>query len=140
ETNSPPVLPIISPCVIYFRRSDLILPRTICLNRLASRSIFRTTAVWPSPLDLRPLRTIAPKVAADRPEAQHFAARTQRSTEPKNKRSLGDSPGNEGSRWVEDGSECVCPVIGARDPGSPTANCIPRPRSRPRPMHARFHY
>src|SRR4029077_6200898 len=32
-------------------RSDLILPRTICLNRLASRSIFRTTAVWPSPRD-----------------------------------------------------------------------------------------
>src|SRR5690348_228876 len=52
ETNSPPVLPIISPCVMYFRRSDLILPRTICLNRLASRSIFRTTVVWPSALGL----------------------------------------------------------------------------------------
>ena len=36
--------------VMYFRRLVLILPRTICLNRLASRSIFRTTAVVPSPL------------------------------------------------------------------------------------------
>src|SRR5262249_49856112 len=52
DTYSPPDLPIISPCVMYFRRSVLILPRTICLNRLASRSILRTTAVRPSPLGL----------------------------------------------------------------------------------------
>ncbi len=35
---------------MYFRKSVLILPRTICLNRFASRSIFRTTVVEPSPL------------------------------------------------------------------------------------------
>src|SRR6516225_7234895 len=34
---------------MYLRRSDLILPRTICLNRLASRSILRTTASKPPP-------------------------------------------------------------------------------------------
>src|SRR5262245_12921200 len=32
---------------MYLRRSALILPRTICLNRLASLSIFRTTALIP---------------------------------------------------------------------------------------------
>src|SRR5277367_5712427 len=47
ETSSPPVLPIISPWVMYLRRSVLIFPRTICLNRFASRSILRTTAVRP---------------------------------------------------------------------------------------------
>src|SRR5262245_31775302 len=35
---------------MYLRRSDLIFPRTICLNRLASRSIFRTTVPLPPPL------------------------------------------------------------------------------------------
>src|SRR5271166_3100312 len=35
---------------MYLRTSDLIFPRTICLNRLESRSIFRTTAPQPPPL------------------------------------------------------------------------------------------
>jgi hypothetical protein len=51
---------------------------------------------------------IAPKLNAACPEAQHFAIRTQRSTEPKIKRSIrGKAPGNDGSREIEDDSECA---------------------------------
>src|SRR4051812_42653486 len=41
-TRSFPLRPIISPWVTYFRRFSRIFPRTICLNRDASRSIFIT--------------------------------------------------------------------------------------------------
>src|SRR6476620_5402007 len=44
ETRSFPLRPIISPCVTYFRRFSRIFPRTICLNRDESRSIFMTIA------------------------------------------------------------------------------------------------
>src|SRR5438132_13974150 len=44
-TRSFPFRPIISPCVTYFRRFSRIFPRTICLNRDASRSIFMTIFV-----------------------------------------------------------------------------------------------
>src|SRR5688500_9897365 len=61
ETSSPPVLPIISPCVMYLRRSALIFPRTICLKRPASRSIFRTTAARPLRLGLGAAGSAAPR-------------------------------------------------------------------------------
>ena len=72
----------------------------------------------------------------DRPESRRrlpgsaaFRLRSRRSTEPKNKRSLGNTPGNERSRWVEDVSECARPGRRCQRPGSPTANCIPRPEA-----------
>ena len=126
----PPVLPIISPWVMYLRRSVLILPADDLLEPIGVPLDFShhgclALAAGSGGL----LCPIAPKVAADCPEAQHFACRAQRSTEPKIKRSLGISPGTKGRGAVEDDSACVGPVDGANDPRSPTANCIPVPRA-----------
>ena len=135
---------------MYFRRSDLILPRTICLNRLASRSIFRTTAVWPSPLEpacgsdtrtrngglsggspRNSLRMPGSAAVRDPVSAVH---RAENQKIDWGKTDL-ETIGRGGSRTIR---SAFCPVVSASDPGCPLANCIPRPRKWPRAMRGRF--
>src|SRR5262245_39413909 len=108
ETNSPPVLPIISPCEMYFRRSALILPRTICLNRLASRSIFRTTALVPR----RGGGRRPPVNDAGRPRAQHASPETGAVRPVRKSKDPGETvKGGCGSEAGRKGGSALSPAV-----------------------------
>ena len=137
ETSSPPVLPIISPWVMYLRRSVLIFPRTICLNRFWRPARFFA----PRPCPLAPL-VFGRTPRAGPPGAARLARDRGGPAVPPNQRTgkgrragadregPTSSPAGRGKRPADSPKQIVF-----RSPSGVQVDQSPRAGSRPRSSH-----